>query len=184
MYPTRYLLLVAFAILVAISAGCRDRRPVWSIDGTAIEELELGEDLRVSDELPIEWPDPGCQMVISAKADRDLPELESETEEWRAWLGAATETEVGCDGRCADGSRCLLHYNVALLNNESARTRCACTPQDTPPCALTIEWGLGKRTRRAIRRIWCESGGEATQRCEPLFVPGSEGLQLTCTSAG
>jgi hypothetical protein len=185
MCSSKFVPVAWFAALVLVTIGCQDRRPLWSIEEEAIRVLDLEGGVEFASELPDQWPEPGCQMVLRARADEDVPgpgsvSTGSEAEDWRVWLGGVKEADVRCVGQCADGSKCLLHYDIELANNESAELRCACQPQDTPPCALTIEWGLGKRTQRTIRRVWCEAGDVSNQSCGLLFVGGGSRLEMTC----
>ena len=182
---SRNNLAIILAVLLGSSSltACGDRRPLWSIEGGAIDGLELDDELAFVPELPTEWPDPGCQMVISTRADETVPNPGSDSDEWRSWLDDADATDVRCAGQCADGSKCLLHYSVELMNEESAETRCACKPQDTPPCALTVEWGLGKKSQRSIRRVWCASASESNSRCQVILVGAGKQLDVTCTAA-
>ena len=183
MRSSNFAFVACFSALALITVGCQDRRPLWSIDEEAIEVLDFETGVEFANELPDQWPEPGCQMVLRARAAETVPDPGSEAEDWRVWLGEVEKTDVRCVGQCADGSKCLLHYDVELANNESAELRCACTPQDTPPCALTIEWGLGKRTQRAIRRVWCAAGEVSNRDCGLQFVGGGSRLEMTCTGS-
>ncbi len=181
MQQTRSLLLVAVATVALFSAGCPDRRPVWSIAPEAIEALDIDSEVETSRQLPTEWPEPGCQQILELGSDGAFPHTDLGPEGLKSWLEGVEQVDLACVGIGPDDSACLPHHNVKLVDAESAWTRCAATPQDEPPCALAVEWNIGKRTRRKIVRIYCATTEPPVSGCGFLYVPTLRGLQMTCS---
>jgi hypothetical protein len=114
-------------------------------------------------------------------SDRTLPQNGLGPEDLRWWLGEAERVDLACVGEGQEGSTCLPHHNVKLVDAESAWTRCAAAPDDDPPCALAVEWDIGKKTQRSIIRIYCATTEVPISGCGLLFVRSSQGLQITCS---
>lgn len=178
------LLLSGLVLIATLSiSGCPDRRPTWSLDGAAVESLQLERGFEIVDSIPTEWPAPGCQMVVTAVSEGSAPANSQEVAAWRTWLRSVVTTEVECVGGCTDGGNCLLHYHVKYRGAEAAKTNCSCKPREPKPCALNLEWTLGTRTRRSIQRLWCEgAAGSADESCGLILAVSGDRLELTCSS--